>query len=193
MKKWTLLLLFYCPLIWANQVSIEVITEAYPKLSVLIENTKQTVLREFVAQNNESSYTQQQHVLALETASTTHCLSDSLDKLNGRMIILDFQLSNTVNKQLNVISQNANRSDLEYLVSFPNGVTDCLHPIVLLHFPSLFQFSSAWGRVENYEDSSSHASNFFVIHKVGAVYRFQLAPPEPQRAQSYWLNYYAEQ
>ena len=188
MGKWLFMLsLFSCTSL-ANQLAIEVIEGAYPKLTFRLESLEQL---ELMAPNEASKYHQEQ-LLKISLPASTACIAENLQLLRGRIIALEFAWESNIQQQISIVSQGQLWKDLPYRVLVPSSKLGCKLPSLELSFPSVSAFAKGWGRVLFSDTSGLSAQSFFVVQLVGNSYQFNLVKPDHRRAQQYWLNFYAQ-
>ncbi|WP_432459332.1 hypothetical protein [Agarivorans sp. QJM3NY_25] len=179
MLKWMIAFLLFSPFGFANQLSLKVIEGAYPLLSLTIDQAQSVKL------SADGRYK-----ITLPTSSS--CLSDTFQQLSGRLVAVQLTLDQIITQQLQQLSQTQNWLELSYMVDFPSSELACSTAELQMIFPPLTTFASAWGKFEVNQGRGSQALSFFVLHKFANDYRWQAVLPEPQRAQQFWLDYYAQ-
>ncbi|GDY27379.1 hypothetical protein AHAT_32690 [Agarivorans sp. Toyoura001] len=191
MKLWITLLVLFSPLLCANQLALEVIEGAYPKLTLRLE--KVTELTQHFANTQSPGFEPElkDHIQVVLPTST-RCINKTLTPLKGRLVIVELAWTATLGKQLALISQNKPWQQANMLVQFPSSDEQCRQQVLQLAFPDLLSFNQQWGRVERKESGSVQAISFFAAHATTKGYVFKLVAPNPQRAQQYWLKHYAE-
>jgi hypothetical protein len=188
MAKWLFILsLFSCSTL-ANQLAIEVIEGAYPKLTFRIEALERLELKA----QNQASKNDQEQVLQISLPSSSACITDNLQLLKGRLIALEFAWDPSIQQQIFILSQGQLWKDLPYRILIPSSSPSCQLPNIELDLPSLSAFSEGWGRVNVNEASGVDSHNFFVVQQIGNSYQFNLVSPNHTKAQHYWLKFYAQ-
>ncbi|WP_220718033.1 hypothetical protein [Agarivorans litoreus] len=188
MGKWLFCLGLFSYSAIANQLAIEVIEGAYPKLTFRVEAAKQLELMPIT----KASVNEQADALQISLPASNACVYDNLQLLRGRLIILELAWNSSIQQQVNVLSQAKLWKDLPYRVLVPSSSKSCKVKDLELHFPSLSAFSGGWGRLKLNDTTGVIAHGFFVVQQVGNVYTFNKVVPNNVKAQRYWLKYYAQ-
>ncbi|MEE1672398.1 hypothetical protein SNR37_001719 [Agarivorans aestuarii] len=178
MGKWLYILSLFSFSTLANQLAIEVIEGAYPKLTFRIEALEQLELKA----HNKASKNDQEQVFQISLPASSACVANNLQLLRGRLIAVEFAWNQSIQQQISILSQNQLWKDFAYRVTVPSSNPSCNLPNIELSFPSLSTFNGGWGRVNVNQVSGVNAHNFFVMQQVGDNYQFNLVSPNHTKA-----------
>ncbi len=172
----------------ANQLAIEVIDAAYPKLSLRLEqvsNVRMTEANSLLPKGHSPT------AVAMSLPSNKACLAEQLAPLRGRLQVVELAWSNNIQQQLEQLNVQT-WSDLALYIDIISTSERCSRPHLRLMFPALTQLSQGWGRLSWSPQGTMEAHGFVVMQQVGEGFIFTAISPDNSRAQQYWLNYYQQ-
>ncbi len=185
MKLWIYVVCLFPLFGQANQMAIELVDGAYPKLTLRINTLAQPVAIKstqlFTLSSSDS--------IELNLPASKVCIADKLMPLRGRLQVVELAWAESIQQQL-LSSKHASWQQLPLQVNLAIDNSDCAVKQLILQFPNIEQFVHGWGRLSVTVQNGVNAHGFFLMHQVKDVYLFKSIAPDSQRAQHYWLKYY---
>lgn len=187
--KWWIYIVCLLPLLGqANQMAIEVIDGAYPKLSLRLEQVENLSL---IETRSAFSLLTQQPAVSLSLPSNKACVAEQLAPLRGRLQVVELAWSANIQQQLEQLT-TPSWSDLALQIEITSNSQSCSMQRLRLMFPSFRHFSQAWGRLSVSEKGAMESHGFVVMQQVAEEVIFKPVQPDNNRAQQYWLKYYRQ-
>jgi hypothetical protein len=172
----------------ANQLAIEVIDAAYPKLTLRLEQVNNV---EMIEASSLLLAGHQQTAVGMSLPSNKACVAEQLAPLRGRLQVVELAWSSSIQQQLEKVKAQT-WSDSALYIDIISTNESCSKQSLRLMFPSLRQFSQGWGRLSLSSQGAMEAHGFVVMQQVGEGLVFTPVSPDNNRAQQYWLNYYQQ-